>query len=176
MRHLTGGHGTSKSRADSIERHGWKIANNRSLAASGLYFWLVGDRNIEFALAWAEKNQASYEREGDSDASPAALLVKVEVAKENLMDFTRPEARFALDELGQKARGIAGGMKSLQKLQDTFLTKMEQHRKRPFFACITGVPAPTKCRGLVYTYDAPVLIVRNISIIKETTRHYDNVS
>lgn len=140
---LQGTHGTSASRAKSIETHGFKKGKGR--LGKGVYFWSFSPYAEYLAKSWWEffSSQGRYNADGNKKC--AIIWAQFRIKEDEFLDLDDKEIKNSLAELCRKEKiGCSIENRELAATIVCFVSKIEEKLGQKFKILESTISTPPK--------------------------------
>ncbi len=128
---LQGSHGTTKSRADSIQTSGFKMGGGRR--GTGAYFWCEGPFALYLAECWCKFGLAKNIYNDDKDKNCSVISVQLQVQDDEFIDL---EDKFLKNEIANLClkHNLDASTKDeeISGFYDMFLSQLEEKLGKEF--------------------------------------------
>ncbi len=148
---IEGSHGTSVSRAQLVQKNGFRQGTGKG--GTGVYFWL-GPYYIELAVGWykflASKNRFS----NDENPSCAVIIALIKADESEVLNLEEEVLKNEIAAVVKKQGIDPRNKNAVAKLYDSFIMRLEQKLQVKFKAVKVRVGIP-----LEFLKDYPISII-----------------
>lgn len=140
---LLGTHGTSRTRAESIQQINFKIPRNAGRAGTGVYFWSYEedvDLAYELAKLWWQKCFEDHLYAGDQHQDCKVICATLSLDESLYFDTTNSHFQTKLFQIA-KSRNITN-VSNFSRLYDVMIRNIESELKVKFLVIAANVSRP----------------------------------
>lgn len=153
MRTIDGSHGTCASRAQSIEKFGWRLKSGR--AGTAVYFWVKSSYYIKLARAWHRQLIAENRLKYESDLKCCIIIAHIECDEKEILNCETEGLRESILELAIEKKVNLNSPHKIAPVFDLFIKRLEEKAEITYKALLIKVPTPKKD----YLEEYPYLIL-----------------
>ncbi len=147
-----GSHGTTATRAISIQKYGWRTGTGR--AGTGIYFWKECDHFIELAVGWYKRELAEKKYKNDNQQECKVIVADFEANDDEVLDLDNRELKNKVYKLAKEKKMSYSNNREIAKVYNLFITELEGEMKTNFKVITMEVSPP----GSEYCdYPSPLL-------------------
>jgi hypothetical protein len=148
-----GSHGTSKSRAEKINKQGFILGTGR--AGSGIYFWHKSHHYIPLAKGWYSQCCDKHLYDTDENKGCVVIVVELQAPEDAILDMENPEMKDRIAALAEARKIDATKFRRISALYDFFIKRMEVELKSTFAILLIRVAPPDRA----YYPEYPISII-----------------
>ncbi len=149
---IEGSHGTSVSRAQLVQKNGFRQGSGRG--GTGVYFWL-GPYYIELAVGWYNFLASKNEFINDENPSCAVIIALIKADESEVLNLEDETLKNEIAVVVKKQGINPKNKRAVAKLYDSFIMRLEQKLQVKFKAVKIRVGFPP----LEFIKDYPISII-----------------
>jgi len=137
-----GSHGTSKSRAEKIDKQGFIPGLGR--AGSGIYFWHKSHHYIPLAKGWYNQCYNKHLYDADDNKSCVVIIVQLQAGEDEVLDMENHDMKDRIAALAEVRKIDATNFRRISALYDLFIKRMEDELESTFAILLIRVAPPDR--------------------------------